>query len=67
MYKNAMEEYIRCRPLGILGRGYCTVARDHGIASVLLSCFNKGEYQEGLDSIDADDDSFDEESSTEDF
>ena len=52
-YKNAREEYIRCRALGIPGREYRVVARDHGVASVLLSGFNKGEYQEGLDSTDA--------------
>ena len=66
-YKNAREEYIRCRALGIPGRGYCAVNRDHGIALVLPSRFIKGEYQEGLDSTDADDDSSDEESSTGDF
>ena len=66
-YKNVREEYIRCRALGIPGRGYRAVARDHGIVPVLLSRFNKGEYQEGLDSIDVDDDSSDEESSTGDF
>ena len=66
-YKNARDEYIRCRALGTLGMGYRVVARKHGIAPVLLSRFNKGEYQEGLDSTDADDDSSDEASSTGDF
>ena len=66
-YKNAREEYIRCRAIGIPGRGYRAIARDHDIAPVLLGRFNKGSYQEGLDSTDADDDSSDEESSTGDF
>ena len=66
-YKNAREEYIRCRALGIPGRGYCAIARDHGIAPILLSRFNKGEYQEILDSTNADDDSSNKESSTGDF
>ena len=48
-YRNA-EEYIRCRSLGILGKGCRAVVKKHGIAPVLLNYFNKGEYQEGLDS-----------------
>ena len=66
-YRNAREEYIRCRALGTPGMGYHAVARKHGIALILLSRFNKGEYQKGLDSTDAADDSSDEESSTGDF
>ena len=66
-YKNAREEYIRCRALGTPGMGYCAIDEKHHIALVLLSRFNKGEYQEGLDSTNADDDSSDEESSTGDF
>ena len=30
-YRNAREEYIRFRALGILGMGYCVVTRKHGI------------------------------------
>ena len=66
-HRNAREEYIRCRALGTPGMGYRAVAKKHGIAPVLLSRFNKGEYQEGLDSADSDDDSSDEESSMGDF
>ena len=66
-YKNAREEYIRWRALGTPGMGYHAVARKHDIAPVLLRRFNKGEYQEGLDCTDADDDSSDEESSMGDF
>ena len=66
-YKNEREEYIRCRALGTLGMGYRAVARKHGIALVLLSRFNKREYQKGLDSTEVEDDSSDEESSTGDF
>ena len=66
-YRNAREEYSICMALGILGRGYCAVARDYSIAPVLLCCLFNGEHQEGLDSTDADKDSLDEESSTGDF
>ena len=66
-YRNGREEYIKCRALGIPGRGYRAVASRYGIAPVLLSRFKKGEYQEGLDSTDADGDSSHEESSTGDF
>ena len=45
-------------------RGFNDVAREYGIPPVWLRHFNKGEYQEGLHSTDADDDSSDDESST---
>ena len=54
-------------PLGILGKGYCAVARDYGIALILLHRFLNGEHQEDLNSTDADEGSLDEESSTGDF
>ena len=66
-YRNARDEYIRCRAFGTPSMGYRAVARKHGIAPVLLSRFNKREYQEILDSTDADDNSSNEESSTGDF
>ena len=66
-YKNASDEYIRYRVFGPPGMGYCVVARKHDIALILLSRFNKGEYQEILDSTNADDDSSSKESSMGDF
>ena len=60
-YRNAREEYIRCRALDTPGMGCHAIDKKHCIVPVLLSRFNKGEYQEGLDSIDADDDSSNEE------
>ena len=66
-YKDARDDYRRCQALGIQGRGYHTVAKDNGIPPIWLSIFNKEEYHEGLDSIDANDDSSNEESSTGDF
>ena len=65
--RTARDEYSRCRALGIPGRGYRVVARDYGISPVLLRCFFNGEHHEGLDSMDTDEGSSDEESSTGDF
>ena len=66
-YRVARDEYSRCRALGIPDRGYCVVARQYGIAQVLLRCFINREHQEGLDSMDSDEGSSNEESSTGDF
>ena len=66
-YKAAKDEYRRCQALGIPGRRFHDVAREYGIPSAWLYCFNRGEYQEGLDSTDADHDSYDKESSRGDF
>ena len=54
------DEYKRCQALGIVGRGCYAIAREYRIPLVLLLHFNEGEYQEDLDSSDADDDSFNE-------
>ena len=43
-YKVARDEYSRCRTLGIPGRGYFVVAREYGIAPVLLRCFINREH-----------------------
>ena len=43
-YKNAREEYGRCRAVGIPGRGYRAVARDYGMALLLLRRFFNGEH-----------------------
>ena len=59
----ASDEYRRFQVLGISGRGFHVVAKEYGIPSVWLRLFNRGEYLEGLDSTDIDDDSSDEESS----
>ena len=53
-YRAMREEYSRCRTLGIPDRGYCVVARDYGIALVLLCYFFDREQQKGLDSTDTD-------------
>ena len=66
-YRAAIEEYRRCRGLGLPGRGFRSVGREYGIPPVWLRRFFNGEYQEGLDSTDADEGSSDEESSTGDF
>ena len=46
---------------------YCAVAKKHNITLVLLSHLNKGEYDKGLDSTNATDDSSNVEPSTGDF
>ena len=66
-YRDARDEYRRCQVSSIAGRGFHAIARDYGIPPVWLRPFNKGEYQASLDSIDVDDDSSDEKSSTGDF
>ena len=62
-YRNAREEYSRYGALGIPGKGYRAVARGYSIAPILLCHFFNGEHQEGLNSMDADEGSSDEESS----
>ena len=66
-YKDAREDYSKCRDLGTPGRGYRVVARENGIEPILFHRFFNGEHQEGLDSTDADEGSSNEESSTDDF
>ena len=43
-YRNAREEYSRCRALGIPGRGCRAVAKKHCLAPTLLRCFFNGEH-----------------------
>ena len=62
-YRDVREEYNRCRALCIPGRGYCAIARDYGIAPVLLRHFLNRMHQECLDSMDTGEGSSDEDSS----
>ena len=56
-YRDAKDEYRRCQALGIVDKGFHSIAWDYGIPLVRFCHFNKGQYQEGPDSIDTDDDS----------
>ena len=43
-YRATRDEYSRCRVLGIPGRGFCVVAREYGIAPILLCCLINKEH-----------------------